>query len=336
MTRKRILLHAALWWVLLLARASMVQALAPEEIRQDLFEPCFLNQREGWIVGERGRIFHTADGGASFERLFIDTRRAFLSIECFPDRRLVVVGQAGIIYRSEDGGQTWSKVESGTDRNLLSVDFADARVGVAVGDFGTILRTTDGGQSWVRVPVPEELPLPEDIAEIIMPGDVLLYDVHFPTPQRGWIVGEFGVMLTTADGGATWEARKGPVESTLFGVHFADEQRGWAVGLEAVMLHTTDGGNTWSSRTIRSRSGFVLSLYDIAVQGSFGWAVGDSGFVLRSTDGGETWQQVALPIELAANWLRGVSLAPDSTGAIVGAEGLILAVDRNELRRLGR
>jgi photosystem II stability/assembly factor-like uncharacterized protein len=316
------------------ATAPAVEQLTPAQIRQNLFSACFFDEQEGWIVGELGRILHTTDGGKTFQRASEDSRTAFLSIACLPGGTVVTSGQHGIMLRSPDKGASWEKLETKTDRNLLSVDFADANHGLAVGDYGTILRTADGGSTWTRVALPETLPLPEDIAEIIEPGDVLLYEVQFLTPERAWIVGEFGVILTTSDGGQTWSAQQSGVETTLFGIDFVDSERGWAVGIESVLLHTTDGGATWSQQTVSTEKDFVLALYDVDVEGKYGWAIGDSGLLLRTTDGGESWGRIDLPIQLAASWLRGISLTPAGHGMIVGGEGVTLALDRDQLREL--
>jgi photosystem II stability/assembly factor-like uncharacterized protein len=316
------------------ASAPAAETVTPSQIRQNLFSTCFFDDKDGWVVGELGRILHTTDGGQTFERVGNDLRTAYLSIACVPGGTVVVTGQHGLMLRSRDRGVTWDKLDTQTTRNLLSVDFADANTGLAVGDFGTILRTTDGGTNWTPIRLPENLPLPEDIAEIIEPGDVLLYDIEYVTPERAWVVGEFGVILTTMDGGLTWTSQPSGVGTTLFGVHFADAERGWAAGIESVLLHTKDGGATWQPQEVASEKGFVLALYDVDVEGQFGWAIGDSGLLLRTTDGGETWGKVDLPIQLAASWLRGISLTPGARGMVVGGEGVTLALDQANFREL--
>jgi photosystem II stability/assembly factor-like uncharacterized protein len=323
--------------VCVLSSAGSVSAgekLRPSEIRQSLFSTCFFDAEEGWVVGELGRVLHTTDGGKTFDRLDAGTKSAFLSVACLPDHTVVITGQYGLALRSKDNGATWEKLKTGVDRNLLSVSFANNTLGVAVGDYGSIVRTTDGGTTWTKIPLPADIPLPEDIAEIIEPGDVLLYDVDFVDAEKGWIVGEFGVILATTDGGQSWVAQPSMIETTLFGVCFADAMNGWAVGLEQVMLHTTDGGQSWHRQKVPGRPGFVLGIYDVAVEGKFGWAIGDSGLLLQSTDGGETWTRVDLPIQLAANWFRGITMTPGAVGYIVGSEGLILATERQEFRDL--
>src|SRR5262249_10288210 len=158
-----------------------------------------------------------------------------------------------------------------------------------VGNFGTILRTEDGGKTWSKGALPTDLDL-GPAAEGVDPGDVLLYDVEFATPERAFAVGEFGLIFTSPHGGKTWTGVKTQVETTLFGVHFADANNGWETGIEEVMLHTTDGGQTWNKLAIPPRKGFVLGIYDVAVQGKIGWAIGESGLLLRTTDGGNTWE----------------------------------------------
>ncbi len=316
--------------------AYAAETLKPAEIRQNLFSTCFVNDREGWVVGELGRVLHTTDGGETFTRSDTGTRLAILSVACVPDGSVVVTGQYGLALRSRDGGATWQKLTTGTERNLLSVAFASAEVGVAVGDYGTIVRTTDGGNTWQKAAMPDPIPLPEDIAEIIEPGDVLLYDIDFADATHGWIVGEFGVTFNTVDGGATWLAQKAGVDTTLFGVSFADAQHGWAVGIDQVMVRTVDGGATWEPQPIGGRQGFVLALYDVTVKGSQGWAIGDSGLILHSTDAGVTWKIFDVPIQLAANWFRGISLTGDAKGFIVGSEGIMLRTEQSQLHEMKR
>jgi photosystem II stability/assembly factor-like uncharacterized protein len=331
---RRLIVLAASWCVLSAPAAAAPQPVSRHDIRQNLFSACFSTDHDGWVVGELGRVFHTTDGGASFLRSDTGTRSAFLAVACLPDGSVVVTGQKGLAMKSRDLGATWETLDTGVTRDLLSVSFPTPAQGVAVGDFGTMIRTEDGGKTWSKVALPTDLALPEDVADIVQPGDVLLYDVAFPTPERGWAVGEFGVIFTTADGGKTWTTQKSPVETTLFGVHFADAENGWATGIEQVLLHTTDGGQTWQKVQVPGRKGFVLGIYDVAVQGKIGWAIGDSGLLLRTIDGGETWSRVDLPIKLAGNWFRGIALSPGASGIIVGSEGEILLTTGDQYREL--
>ena len=59
-----------------------------------------------------------------------------------------------------------------------------------------------------------------------------------------------------------------------------------------------------------------------------------SGTVLHSGDAGVSCAVEPLPIELAANWIRSISLEPGGQGLAVGAEGLIFRINGPQLRRL--
>jgi photosystem II stability/assembly factor-like uncharacterized protein len=317
---------AVLGWV---GSAAAVERLSAAELRQNLYATCLVSEQEGWAVGDLGRIFHTVDGAKTWTRQDAGTKRPFVSIACPDKTNLWVAGQAGDIAHSADGAKTWQMQKSGTNRQLLDIAFANAQRGLAVGDFGTILRTDDGGATWTKIALPRDVKLPPEVAEVVDPGDVVLYSVVFADADHAWVVGEFGVILASADGGLTWHPQDSPVQTSLFGVSFADPQRGWAVGLESTLLATTDGGTSWKKQEVHPPKGFPLALYDVEVRGNYGWAVGDNGFLLNSTDAGVTWQLVKVPVQMGSSWFRGVSLIPDGRGFIVGAKGLVLAADRN-------
>lgn len=317
------------------ARLSVAaEPLSAADLRQNLFSSCFISEQEGWVAADLGRTFHTVNGGKTWERQDPSGKRAAVSIAC-PDRdRLWSAGQVGQIWSSSDGGKSWQAQSSGTTRQLLDIAFADTQRGLVVGDFGTLLRTEDGGKTWSKIPLPEKIKLPPEVAEVVDPGDVVLSAISFGDADHVWIAGEFGVILASSDGGVTWQSQDSPVQTTLFGIFFADRQRGWAVGLENTLLRTVDGGTTWQKQEVEAPWGFTLSLYDVAVRGTYGWAVGNSGLLLNTNDGGESWHLVKVPVEMGSSWLRGVSLLPDGRGYVVGASGLVLATDRDKFTPL--
>ena len=71
---------------------------------------------------------------------------------------------------------------------MTAVTSAGANL-VAVGPRGHILVSNDQGKTWKQSPSPVS-------ADLVA--------VRFVTPQKGWAVGHDGVVLHSADGGATW------------------------------------------------------------------------------------------------------------------------------------
>ena len=303
------------------------------EIRQGLFATCFPTDREGWMVGELGRIFHTTDGAETWERQDAGTKRPFLAIACLDARTAWIAGKEGIVYGTTDGGASWKAATTGSTRHVFSLQFATRERGHGAGDFGTMIHTEDGGQSWTVAQVPPEVKLPESAFDTgVDPGDINLYGMSYADPDHLWVVGEFATIMASTDGGRTFHQQHAPIETTLSGVHFVDSRHGWAVGIDATILHTEDGGETWAAQTPPV---IQRSFYDVVVRGQYGWIVGNSGTILKSTDGGSSWVVEPVPIQLAANWIRSVALTPGGRGLAVGAEGLIFRLDGATLRRLG-
>lgn len=75
--------------------------------------------------------------------------------------------------------------------------------------------------------------------------DVDLYDVHFPSPDVGYAVGDQHTILRTADRGATWNPQgfRGP--RRLWSVRALTDTHAWAAGDEGEIVMTTTGGPDW-------------------------------------------------------------------------------------------
>ncbi len=104
-------------------------------------------------------------------------------------------------------------------------------------------------------------------------------------------VGEFGHVLLSDDGGASWrQAAHVPTRTTLTAVTFVDGRRGWVVGHGGQILATTDGGERWAVQ-YGALDG-PDSLFSVWFEdASRGITVGPYGYALRTRDGGATWEQ---------------------------------------------
>ena len=131
----------ALGALLLIAATCAVDAapISLREVRQGLFGTCFASDRDGWMVGELGRIFHTTDGGDTWERQDAGTKRPLLAVSCLDARTAWIAGKEGIVYGTTDAGATWTEAKTGSSRHVFSLQFAGRDRGHGAGDFGTIV-----------------------------------------------------------------------------------------------------------------------------------------------------------------------------------------------------
>ncbi|NIW43376.1 MAG: hypothetical protein GWN14_00705, partial [candidate division Zixibacteria bacterium] len=72
----------------------------------------------------------------------------------------------------------------------------------------------------------------------------------------GWAVGNYGTMLYSLDGGATWDQQFYGTDP-LYAVHFTDWDHGWIVGHNGLIMRTINGGSSW----VIQNSGTNATLY---------------------------------------------------------------------------
>ena len=311
----------------------------------------FVESQNGWIVGERGVILRTSDGGETWtvQSGYDETKPSYWDV-CFVSASCGwVVGYTGtldspgqaVVLHTSDGGQNWTTQLSLSGVGLEGVDFVDSQTGWVVGHDGTIYHTADGGQSWSK----QTSGVAND-----------LFAVDFVDSQNGWVVGRGGVVLRTADGGGTWsrepsephgwalfdvsavspdlafavggmvlKLEPSSTETALAGtskvlndLDFVGSDLGWAVGYGGVIVRTSDGGGTWTLLD----SGTSADLFGVDfVDSQNGWAVGSGGTILHTTDGGASWSPQSSGTTAT---LRAVQFLDALEGWAVGDGGVVL------------
>ena len=170
----------------------------------DVNELFFLDSKNGWDVGENGKIYKTTDGGATWQAVFQapDPRNPLLGS---PLRRIrftdpmhgyAVGGLGGGETKvwTSDGGVSWNVVNNTQGSSLHGAWFTDVNNGWCVGGVNaglTIQKTTDGGKNWVKQQFPAALSHSVAYFE----------DIVFVSANEGWIVADSGCMLKTTNGG---------------------------------------------------------------------------------------------------------------------------------------
>ncbi len=240
----------------------------------DLHDVWFTSSTTGWIAGDAGTVLRTGNGGASWSRVLnVGASENLRGVRFADASRGWFVGSGGVVVRTANGGTTWTRTHP-TAATLNSVAFSDTSNGWAVGTGGVILGTHDGGRSWYVVqPAVTALALESvwrrsntlawgagaagarvstqatadslDWSAASFGASNDLRGIMFPTDAIGYAVGwnSGGIVLKTANGGATWSAQQSNSAQGLNAVFFVDALRGWAVGDAGRIVHTSKGGN---------------------------------------------------------------------------------------------
>lgn len=280
----------------------------PDIGKLDLLAVDFIDAEKGWAVGDiepsgatSGAIFHTTDGGASWQPIS-RTSEVFAAVHFVSPARGWIAGYAGRIERTDDGGKNWLKQRIEREGEVLnSIFFIDEQRGWVVGGSGLVFKTTNGGDSW----------------EVSRTGRIEdLWAVRFASAERGWIVGEDGLILATTDGGATWTVQTSGTGRALHSLAVVAPSLAVAAGQGGTIMRSEDG-TTWNE--VASNTTETLNAVAAASKEIF-WAVGYNGATGGSTDGGATWA-AANPV--SSRNLMAIDLVDSAHGVAAGRRGVM-------------
>jgi photosystem II stability/assembly factor-like uncharacterized protein len=292
----------------------------------------FLDENRGWVVGSKGTLLATIDGGKSWQTKSQPTVDVLRDIYFTDDQNGWLLCEANLydlknkndprtyLMQTSDGGETWKRINirgADVDARLVRTVFSQSGRGWAFGEEGAIFTTRDSGLSWTRLQSPTRH---------------LLLGGVFIDEDRGWLVGAGATIIQTSDGGETWHVSR-LADASQNAVRFAaasfvNNREGWAVGSGGSIYHTVNGGRTWQPQA----SGLATDLFDVKFLDSLeGWAVGNEGTIIHTNDGGLHWTAEQSGTE---HPLERVFFADRKHGWAVGFGGTVVAYMRAETPRL--
>ncbi len=295
-----------------------------------LYDVDFVDEYNGWVVGDSGLILNSEDGGETWGNQISPVNETLFAVDFVDKNNGWICGRYSIL-KTIDGGKNW---ELGYNDDLKGgryrdINFLDKNTGFVVGgrgdlgSIGILLKTEDGGETW------------QDVA----PQDVhTLTHISIVDEENIWVCGFGGTILSTTDIGLTWTIRKlnVPYVSYLTSIQFVDQFHGWVGGNDNDWLgffRTTDGGNTWIQRSAESWPPSLGVNELFFVDPLNGWLATNPGAgkyaIIKTTDGGLTWEY--LPGEMNVNNIASLCFINKYLGWAVGvqpvnanSEGVIL------------
>jgi photosystem II stability/assembly factor-like uncharacterized protein/pimeloyl-ACP methyl ester carboxylesterase len=262
----------------------------------------FINENEGWYVNGYGSIYHTRNGGATWEKQ-LEKKGTFFRCIAFIDSLKGFAGTVGTEYFPN------------------------------VSDTIPLYKTINGGKTWE--PVIYKGPYVKGLCAIDMVKESFID--HGKTGQKIhlYAVGRVGSpanLMVSHDEGQTWTSYS--MEKwckMLFDIKMLDKNIGFACAgsdadtekSNALILKTTDGGKTWSN-VYQSTRPFELTWKCSFPTRNTGYVTIQSynpdpeikqQRIAKTTDGGNTWREINL-VEDAAAREFGIGFIDDLHGYV--------------------
>ncbi|MBD2700934.1 oxidoreductase [Spirosoma sp. BT702] len=285
----------------------------------------------------------------------------------------------------------WQLQTVATDANFRAVSIAGANIAWVGGTKGTFLRTTDGGKTWLTGNVPDAQncdfrdvqAIDEQTAYLMSAGPAeqgqariykttnggqtwaLLYEtkkkgvffdgIAFWDKQRGLIfsdpIGGRWFMLTTDDGGQTWqqvpetslpimEPNEAAFAASGTSLVVQGKRNAWIAsggGTNARVFRSIDQGRTWGATIAPLPSGEATGLFGMqffnekvgmVVGGNYKQEQLPGPNAAITRDGGQTWQRVT-PTD-PPGLKEAIALLPNDRLLAVGPSGTTLSADQGQ------
>jgi photosystem II stability/assembly factor-like uncharacterized protein len=161
--------------------------------------------------------------------------------------------------------------------------------------------------------------------------DAQFTTLQFVDDKHGFVLGEFGHVVTSEDGGASWKKlAKIPGDFYPYAAWFQDAKSGYVSGLAGQVLQTADGGRSWTK--MENKSG--ASLYRLFAHQGKPYGVGAGGVIVRLEQ--KTWQPVAYPDAVPVFLGSAASLGDKQAAVVIGGPGGLVRAVATESAEGGR
>ncbi len=279
---------------------SGVEATRKQPIRRtDVFQAVVDAPDGTLLAGNDGlMVLKPADGSAMQRQILTQPDHfppVLIAMTRCPDGRVFALGSDKSLW-TRTGKDHWTAGKVPTDEAVLTLTCSPAGTLWIGAGFATLLHSTDGGRNWESTSFDDDLQFTE---------------VHFPSAQTGFALGEFGTVMRTRDGGKSWQRAGSPSEEFYpLSAWFRDDLHGWAGSLDGAIYATADGGDSW----VHEASGTRAPIYGLTGDAQNVYAVGNFGVFLVRRDG--HWQPG--PHSGTRGFLRAFSRAADGTLTFAG------------------
>ncbi len=298
---------------------------------QLLIDVFFLDDQEGWVVGNGGTILHTSDGGLTWEPQTSGTNQVLRAVQFLSSSKGWAAGgqMMKTLLRTTDGGMTWIPSADGINTNQVrDIVFTSADHGWAITP-DSIYVTDDAGMTWIVENYDVDLGANLSHRAITATSDTSAYIAtrfdHTAAPPAA-------VLDNQTSLAQKWSADEGSdfvTEDQLRVICFSNERTGFAGGEKGVIYKMAGDGvvynGPWLNNFDSGSNDLIRGItFPDAATGSFCTStVLDTvtyALIYFTADTGGTW---SVPDSIMGMDIRGLHAPDTETAWAVGSTGQI-------------
>lgn len=249
------------------------------DVRFPLNDLAFVNERTGWIVGIKGLLQRTDDGGSTWNRQNSGDSAHLIRILFLDEDHGFALALPATLLTTANGGFNWQRRSVPTQEILSDVFFVNEHVGWVVAP-DSLYRTIDTGGTWQGIPNPG------------------IWRVTFWNDLIGWGFNWTSQIFLTKDGGSTWTVKRkhrydiGWYHHDIFyqGITSSSARAAFVAGGSnhydqwGLTTETSDGGESWVEKQyLWVQLNDIQALSDSIVAFGHGYGISPpGGLMIRS------------------------------------------------------
>lgn len=242
-------------------------------------------------VGERGHILYSEDNGLNWQQAKVPISVTLTAVYFPTSQKGWVVGHDGIVLHTEDGGKSWKKQVDGFELNRLNLAYAKTLIASREAALAGASKQEEGD---LKRRLEDSLYALDyfKIADESATCEPLM-DVWFRNEDEGFVIGAFGQIYHTTDGGITWMPCWDLIDNPDW-LHWnaITQAKGalFIAGEAGTLYRSMDDGKSWDALA----SPYEGSYFGIIAspEEEYVIAFGLGGNAAHSVDLGETWKHI--------------------------------------------
>jgi photosystem II stability/assembly factor-like uncharacterized protein len=260
-------------------------------------------------VGEHGTLVRKTPN-SDWSQQTSPTSELLTAVQFVTETHVLAVGHGGVVLQSHDAGEHWSFLLDGNAINQLHVNAYQGFL------------DTGGDPALLDFPLDEYEYLLDDAKMALEEGPIQpLLNLYFLDNHIGFLMGAYGTLLKTRDGGESWTVLSHRVPNPdRFHLTAMTQWNDalWMVGEAGLMFTSDDLGEHWNV----VESPYEGSWFDVAVVDQSIVLAGLRGHLFTKREGAD-WQ----PISAGEKTLTHISTCDDpALGALItGFGGIVLS-----------